>query len=91
MRIVLYVFAVFLALSCCVNVLAAEQYTEAKIAQIEPGDASIYLFLDVVSGAPPPVGNSGSNESINKPYLALATTVADVASRQHFLQPHWLR
>ena len=64
---------------------ATERYTEAKITQIEPGDNQILLFLQVVSGDAPPNGNGASNEPFNKPYLFLANSASDIASRAHFL------
>jgi hypothetical protein len=65
-------------------VLAVERYTEARITQLETNDAGMYVFLQVVSGDAPPVGNGGSNESV-KPYLILANSAEDVAARKHYL------
>ena len=66
-----------------VPVLAVERYTEARITQFETNDAGIIVFLQVVSGDAPPMGNGGSNEAV-KPYLILASTAEDVAARKHY-------
>jgi hypothetical protein len=64
---------------------AAERYTEARITQIEVSDETIVVFLAVASGDAPPMGNSGSNEPVSKPYLYLANSSTDIANRRHFL------
>jgi len=77
--------ALFLLLiSASGTLFATERYTEARITQVDASEASIVLFLQVVSGDATPTGNGGSNESI-KPYLVLANTAETIASRKHLL------
>jgi hypothetical protein len=81
--------ALLLVLSFVGPAMAVERYTEARIRQIETSEANVLVFLDVVSGDAPPVGNGGSNESI-KPYLILANSPESIASRKHLLANAWL-
>jgi hypothetical protein len=64
---------------------SVERYTEARISQVETSDLAIFVFLDMVSGDAPPVGNGGSNEPLSKPYLFLAISAEEVEARQHLL------
>lgn len=79
-----YLYLGMLATWMAVPAHATERYTEARITQLDVSDNTIVVFLEVVSGDPVPIGNGGSNES-NKPFLLLAGSAADIASRQHFL------
>src|SRR5688572_853834 len=63
--------------------LAVERFTEARITQFETSESGIILFLQVVSGDAPPVGDGGSNEAV-KPYLLLANSLEDIAARRHY-------
>jgi hypothetical protein len=71
------------SLTCVAH--AAERYTEARITQVETGEIYVSLFLSVVSGDAPPVGNGGSNEPVTKPFLVLANSATDIANRKHML------
>jgi hypothetical protein len=64
---------------------AALRYTEAHISAIETHETTIYLFLDVVSGDAPPLGNAGTNEPGGRPYLLLANSATDILNRKHEL------
>jgi hypothetical protein len=66
-------------------VQAADRYTEARILQVETSDFGIYVFLQVVSGDAPPVGNGGSNEPLSKPYLIVSTSSQEAESRKAML------
>ena len=73
-----------LLISASGTAFATERYTEARITQVDAGEASIVFFLQIVSGDATPTGNGGSNESI-KPYLVLANTPETISSRKHLL------
>lgn len=64
---------------------ATVRYTEARIIEIETSDQEIYLFLEILSGDAPPVGNGGTNSLPNRPYLFLATNATEIANRKHML------
>lgn len=64
---------------------AMERYTEARITQVESSEAAVVLYLAVVSGHAPPIGNGGSNEPVSKPYLIVANSHTDLEGRKHML------
>ena len=79
-----------LALFCFGSAHAAIRYTEARIVEIETSDTSIFMFLEVLSGDAPPVGNGGTNSLPNRPYLTLATNATDVGNRKQMLSAAFL-
>lgn len=81
---------VALALLCFGSAHAAIRYTEARIIEIEASDTSIYVFLEVLSGDAPPLGNGGTNSLPNRPYLTLATNATEVGSRKQMLSAAFL-
>ena len=62
--------------------MAADRYTEARVTQIETSDFGSYVYLQVVSGDAPRVGNGGSNEPVSKPYLILSASQQDSDARR---------
>jgi hypothetical protein len=62
---------------------ATDRYTDARILEIETGVQQIHLFLEVLGGDAPPLGNGGTNLLPNRPYLMLANTAAEIAERKH--------
>jgi len=64
---------------------AVTRYTDARIVEIETGDEQIHLFLEVLGGDSPPLGNGGTNLTPNRPYLMLATSATEVTNRKHML------
>lgn len=72
-------------LLCFGSAHATIRYTDAQIIEIETSDTQIFLFLQVLSGDAPPLGNGGTNSLPNRPYLTLANTAAEVESRKHML------
>lgn len=61
---------------------AADRYTEARVYQVEASELGMYVYLQVISGDAPPVGNGGSNEPVNKPYLILTSSPQDLEARK---------
>ena len=72
-------------LLCVGTANAAIRYTEARILEIETSDTQIYLFLELVSGDAPPLGNGGTNSLPNRHYLRLANTPDEINNRKHML------
>ncbi|MBM0105758.1 hypothetical protein JM946_13535 [Steroidobacter sp. S1-65] len=72
-------------LLCFGSAHATIRYTEAQIIEIETGETQISLFLQVLSGDAPPLGNGGTNSPPNRHYLTLASTAIEVESRKHML------
>ena len=64
---------------------ATVRYTDARIIEIETSDQEIYLFLQVLSGDAPPLGNAGTNSMPERPYLFLATNPTEIETRKHML------
>jgi hypothetical protein len=64
---------------------ATERYTEARIIQIEASETAILVFLQLVSGDAPPLGNGLTNQPVNQHWLFLANSSSDIANRRHLL------
>ena len=64
---------------------AAERYTEARIIQVETSDNAILVFLEVISGDAPPLGNGLTNQPVSQHSLYVANSAADIANRKHLL------
>jgi hypothetical protein len=72
-------------LLCAGSAQATIRYVEARIIEIETSDTQIYLFLQLLSGDAPPLGNGGTNSLPNRYYLKLADTSTEIAARKHML------
>lgn len=72
-------------LLCTASAQATVRYTEAQIIEIETSDTQIYLFLELVSGDTPPLGNAGTNALPERRYLKLANSAAEIETRKHML------
>jgi hypothetical protein len=64
---------------------AAERYTEARIIQVETSDTAILVFLQVISGDTPPLGNGLTNQPGSQHWLYLAKSTEDIDKRKHLL------
>lgn len=72
-------------LLCFGSAQAAIRYTDAQIIEIESSEQQIHLFLNVLSGDAPPMGNGGTNSAPDRPYLMLANTSTEIEARKHML------
>ena len=62
---------------------ATIRYTDARIIEIETSEEQIHLFLEVLGGDAPPLGNGGTNMVPDRPYLMLANSAAELENRKH--------
>ena len=65
--------------------IATERYTYATISEVECADDRVTVFLTNVSGDMPPLANGYTNIAPDRPSLLIASTVAEVSSRQHLI------
>jgi hypothetical protein len=64
---------------------ATERYTEARITQVEASDTTILVFLQLISGDSPPLGNGLTNQPVNQHWLFLANSFTDIGNRRHLV------
>jgi hypothetical protein len=64
---------------------ATERYTEARIIQIEASETAVLVFLQLLSGDSPPLGNGLTNQPVNQHWLFLANSSTDITNRRHLV------
>lgn len=77
--------AAVMTLAAAAAANATERYTEARIIQIETSESAVLVFLQLISGDTPSLGNGLTNQPASQYWLYLANSSTDITNRQHLL------